>query len=113
MHPFALAVALLFLFPVALHAQADEAPAATDKAPKGFKSIFNGKDFKGWEGGSTADPRKITDEQQASWDAEIKKHWKVEEGQLVSDGHGPHLVTKEKYRDFEMWVDWNLAPNGD
>lgn len=113
MHPFALALALLFLLPVALHAQGEDISAATDKAPEGFKPIFNGKDLEGWEGGSTADPKKITDEQQAKWDDEIKKHWKVEEGQLISDGHGPHLVTKEKYRDFEMWVDWNLAPKGD
>lgn len=85
----------------------------TDKIPEGFKPIFNGKDLEGWQGGSTADPAKISEEQQSKWDAEIPKHWQAKEEELVSDGHGPHLVTKKKYRDFEMWVDWWLAPNGD
>lgn len=113
MHLPVVALTFLLLMPVALLAKADAPIEATDKAPEGFKSLFNGKDLEGWVGGSTADPRKITDQQQAKWDNEIKDHWKVEQGQLVSDGHGPHLVTKQKYRDFEMWVDWNLAPEGD
>jgi hypothetical protein len=98
---------LLLMLPVSM------ARGETDKLPEGFKPLFNGKDLDGWEGGSTHDPRKITDEIQAKWDAEIAKHWQVKEGALVSDGHGPHLATKTKFRDFELWVDWWLAPHGD
>ena len=87
--------------------------AAENVPPKGFVALFDGKDLKGWKGGSTADPRKITPEQQAAWDAEVPKHWKVENGEIVSDGHGPHLVTDKNYGDFELWVDWKLAANGD
>jgi hypothetical protein len=98
---------LVLLVPFSL-VQADE-----ETLPKGFKPLFNGKDLEGWQGGSTYDPAKITDEIQSKWDEEIKKHWQVKEDALVSDGHGPHLVTKAKYRNFELWVDWWLAPNGD
>ena len=89
------------------------AAAAENDPPKGFTALFDGKDLKGWKGGATADPRKITPEQQAAWDAEIPKHWKVENGEIVSDGHGPHLVTDKNYGDFELWVDWKLSANGD
>lgn len=89
------------------------AGAVENQPPKGFTSLFDGKDLKGWKGGATADPRKITPEQQAAWDADIPKHWKVEDGEIVSDGHGPHLVTDKNYGDFELWVDWKLSANGD
>jgi hypothetical protein len=81
--------------------------------PKGFAALFNGKDLKGWKGGSTVDPRKITKKQQTEWDADVPKHWRVEKGELVNDGHEPHLVTEKDYGDFELWVDWKLAPKGD
>jgi hypothetical protein len=101
----AMACSLMF---VSVAARAEE-----NQPPKGFTALFDGKDLKGWKGGSTADPRKITPEQQAAWDAEVPKHWKVENGEIVSDGHGPHLVTDKNYGDFELWVDWKLAANGD
>lgn len=83
------------------------------KPPKGFTALFNGKDLDGWKGGSTVDPGKITKEQQTKWDEELPKHWRVENGELVSDGHDPYLATKKDYGDFELWVDWNLAAKGD
>jgi hypothetical protein len=87
--------------------------SAADAPPAGFTSLFDGKSMDGWQGGSTHDPRKITPEQQAAWDREIAAHWRIEGDQLVSDGHGPHLATKQEFGDFELWVDWNLAPKGD
>jgi hypothetical protein len=87
--------------------------ATENVAPEGFVALFNGTDLEGWNGGSTADPRKITDEQQAKWDAGIAEHWRVENGELVNDGHEPHLATKKDYGDFELWVDWKLSPKGD
>lgn len=100
--PFA--AALVALFP---------SLAAAKDAPKGFVSIFPPADLSGWVGGTTIDPAKITPEKQAEWDAMVPEHWRVEGDELVSDGHRPHLVTENKYRDFELLVDWNLAPEGD
>ncbi|MEN1681639.1 MAG: DUF1080 domain-containing protein [Planctomycetota bacterium] len=84
-----------------------------DDVPPGFQSLVPGSDLAGWAGGSTADPRTIKPERQAAWDSQIAQHWWVDGEELVSDGHGPHLVTNKKYRDFELWVDWKLSPTGD
>ncbi len=81
--------------------------------PEGFNPLPIASDLTGWEGGSTADPRKITEAQQLKWNDEIKEHWSVDGDEIVSDGHGAHLVTAKKYRDFEFWVDWKLSPAGD
>jgi len=83
--------------------------------PKGFSTLFNGRDLAGWKGGSTVEPSAVKPDQQAAWDAEIPKHWRVdaEGAEIVNDGHEPHLVTDKDYGDFEMWVDWKLSPKGD
>lgn len=104
-----LAAAVVLLFLTANPAAAEE----MNKPPQGFTAIFNGEDLKGWKGGSTHDPATITPEEQAKWDADVPKHWRVEKGELVSDGHEPHLVTAKDYGDFELWVDWKLPPEGD
>jgi hypothetical protein len=100
---YAASVAGLFLSPLAL----------AKEAPEGFVSIFPEASLAGWVGGSTIDPSTITPEQQATWDAELRDHWRVEGEELVSDGHGPHLVTTRNYRDFELLIDWKLSPSGD
>lgn len=88
---------------------------ATEQAapPAGFTALFNGKDLAGWKGGSTVEPSAVKPEQQAAWDADIPKHWRVDGDEIVNDGHEPHLVTAKDYGDFELWVDWKLSPNGD
>ena len=86
---------------------------APERMPDGFQSLFNEEDLQGWVGGTTIDPAKITEEKQSEWDSQLAEHWRAEGDQIVSDGHGPHLVTAEQFGDFELWVDWNLAPKGD
>lgn len=81
--------------------------------PPGFKPLIQGETLAGWKGGSTADPRKITAEQQAKWDAEVPNHWRIENGDLVNDGQEPHLVTATDYGDFELLLEWKLPANGD
>lgn len=91
-----------------------------NQPPEGFTSLFNGKDLEGWTGGTTRNPEEIKnlpDDQAKAWretmDAGVAKHWKVEDGQVVNDGHEPHLITDRDYGDFEFLVDWKLSPNGD
>ena len=76
--------------------------------------------MRGWVGGSTYDPGMLADSSAeerdaklAEWTAAAGQHWRVEGEELVSDGHGPHLVTARDYGDFELWLDWKLLPNGD
>lgn len=109
-----LALALSFALAPAASAQNNNNP------PEGFTALFNGENLAGWTGGTTRDPRQIAamsaDEREAyekQMQAAIKQHWYVEDGELVSDGQEPHLVTTKDYGDFEMWVDWKLQANGD
>ena len=45
--------------------------------------------------------------------ATIAEHWHVDGDELVSDGHGPHLVTPVDYGDFELVLEWKILPGGD
>ncbi|MDR3621227.1 MAG: DUF1080 domain-containing protein [Paludisphaera borealis] len=108
----ALSIALLSLS--ALTAR----PAVADEP--GFTTLFNGKDFTNWHGERTIDPRKFdalsADEKAKTLaeDAEdVKKHWKVVDGELVNDGHGVFMTTDKDYGDVELFVDFKLLPKGD
>ncbi|HPG66894.1 MAG TPA: DUF1080 domain-containing protein [Candidatus Hydrogenedentes bacterium] len=87
--------------------------------PPGFVALFNGTDLSGWKG-LVADPEKratMSPEQlgplQAQADEAMRAHWRVEGDALVFDGKGPSLCTAKDYGDFEMLVDWKIAPGGD
>ena len=57
------------------------------------RQLFNGKDLTGWRAsdpGSTAT-------------------WKVENGTLLSPGHGPELISDAKFDDFKLHVEFNCA----
>lgn len=95
------------------HAQENNQP------PEGFLAIFNGEDLTGWGGGETKDPDWFATLDYDTWDAynkkmleQVQKHWRVEDGELISDGKGPHLVSNRYYGDFEMYVDWKLMTAG-
>lgn len=94
--------------------------AADNTPPAGFTALFNGKDFTGFHGVGTEDPRKI----QALPDAErterfakslddLKEHWKVDNGELVNDGKGLYMTSDKDYGDYELHVEWKLIPHGD
>ena len=108
-------VALVLTFVVSFsRAQENNEP------PDGFTALFNGRDFDDWTGGATRDPREIKGmsaderaEHEATMKRRLKRHWRVEEGGLVSDGKDPYLATTEEFGDFELWVDWLIGPTGD
>lgn len=56
--------------------------------------LFNGKDLTGWK---PSDPSAAAT-------------WKVENGTLVSPGHGPELITDAKFEDFKLHIEFNCAP---
>jgi hypothetical protein len=92
-----------------------------DEAPKekGFEPIFNGKDLTGWKGlvanpilRTKMKPALLAKEQEKA-DQQMRKDWKVENGELLFDGTGyDNLCTEKQYGDFEMYVDWKLDPAG-
>ena len=97
-----------------------EGPSRDNEAPKGFVSLFNGKDLTGWHGMPHFDPRKLaamSEEERAKtiagWTEDSKKHWKVEDGALVNDGEGAYLTADQEFGDMELLVDYKMVPKGD
>ena len=93
-------------------------PAA--EPPEGFRAIFNGKDLEGWHGMPHFDPRDLArmpeemrKKQITEWTDDAKKHWSVENSELVNDGHGAYLVTDEEYTDYELLIDYKTVPLAD
>jgi Domain of Unknown Function (DUF1080) len=64
-------------------------------APKWGKPVqlFNGKDLTGWR------PSKPNG----------TPAWTVENGNLVSPGHGPELINDSKFEDFKLHVEFNIG----
>ncbi len=90
------------------------------KPPKGFTALFNGKDLSGWHGMPHFDPYKLAamtpEERQAQidkWTEDSKKHWTVENGELVNDGHGAYLTTDQDFGDIEFLVEYKTVPKAD
>ena len=80
--PFALLLALAAcLFPL----RADEA----------WKTLFNGKDFSGWQNAKGGAPA----------------NWKVEDGLLTWTGKGGDIWTKERYGDFVLELEFKTTGN--
>ena len=55
--------------------------------------LFNGKDLDGW---TPSDPNAAAT-------------WKVENGTLVSPGHGAELITNAKFNNFKLHIEFNCA----
>jgi hypothetical protein len=105
----------LFVFPVFL-VFALRATTAQSQAPQGFTALFNGKDLAGWHGMVFQDPEKLaaqTDNERKSqvekWTAEAMQHWKVANGEIVSDGKGAYLTTDADHGDVELLIECKTA----
>jgi len=96
------------------------APAADVPPPVGFVALFNGHDLAGWHGMPHFDPAKLAAmpeaeraKQIATWTEDAKKHWRVENGELVNDGKGAYLTTDKEYGDIELWIDYKTVAKAD
>ncbi|MCS3801200.1 DUF1080 domain-containing protein [Niastella sp. OAS944] len=54
--------------------------------------LFNGKDLTGWEQDGK------------------KQQWFVKDGELISPESGSNIITKEKFRDFKLHIEFKLKP---
>ncbi len=86
----------------------------------GFVSMFNGKDFTGWQGlvGNPISRAKMTEKElakaQAEADAKVPENWTIADGEIRFTGSGyKNLCSIKEYGDFEMWVDWRINDRGD
>lgn len=96
------------------------APAVAQTAPEGFRPLFNGRDLNGWEARPHFDPGKLAameDEARAAklaeWMKDAATHWTVQDGELVNDGKGPYLTTKEHFADYELLIDYKTVSRAD
>lgn len=55
--------------------------------------LFNGKDLTGWK---PSQP-------------DSKVNWTVQDGLLISPGHGPELINDRKFEDFKLHVEFNAG----
>jgi hypothetical protein len=55
--------------------------------------LFDGTDFAGWK---FSDP--------------ANSHWKIENGNLVSTGHGSEIITDAKFNNFKLHLEFNAGP---
>lgn len=88
--------------------------------PKGFTALFNGKDLDGWHGMPHFNPYDLEKMSEADrkaqiekWTADAKKHWKVENGELVNDGNGAYLTTDKEYGDIEFLIEYKTVAQAD
>lgn len=92
-----LAYALLLFVGVAIaDGTADINSLSKEDKDAGFVSMFNGKDFTGWQFDGQESPLKT-----------LPDNWKVEDGLIKLSGGGkPHLGSEKSYGDFEMKFEW-------
>lgn len=102
----------------AVTAQAEE--TTHNVPPKGFTALFNGKDLTGWRGLGHFSPYKLAEMSEedaaAMWaknQEDVVKHWTVEDGELVNDGHGVYLTTEKEYSNYELWIDYKTVAKAD
>src|ERR1700751_2395198 len=57
--------------------------------------LFNGKDLTGWRMNKP----------------NATATWQVQDGALVSPGHGPEIISDPKFQDFKLHIEFNCAPN--
>ena len=109
---FRLSVVFFFLSLSASGLHADEL-----KPPKGFRAIFNGSDLSGWYGWNPHTSASLTGEKKdanlAQQRAEFPDHWRIENGELVNDGHGPYATTEEEFGDIELLLEYKTVASAD
>jgi len=88
-----------------------------DSPPAGFTPLFNGQDLAGWHGYNPHLVAKLTGEKKDAMlqkmRDEFSQHWSVKDGELINPGSGAYATTDKEYGDFELHLEYNMAPLGD
>jgi hypothetical protein len=80
-------------------AAADTAPNMLTAAERagGWRLLFDGRTTDGWRGFK----KKV-----------MPSGWKVQDGALVRVGNGGDIITTQKFRNFELTLEWRVGPGG-
>lgn len=91
-----------------------------NQPPAGYTALFNGENLDGWYGQRNTNPYGLEDlsrlqraEMVVADNQDMEKHWRVEDGAIVNDGHGVFLSTENEYRDFDLWIDYKTVARAD
>jgi hypothetical protein len=105
---------------VGLLTAAIAARAIADEPPKGFTKLFNGKDLAGWHGMPDFSPYVLAAMPEAkrkqtldNWTADARRHWRVENEELINDGEGAFLTSDKDLGDMELLVEYRTVPLAD
>ena len=93
------ATAVLALLPAIAPALSAQSPNTLTPAERaaGWRLLFDGKTTAGWRGFKMDSP---------------PSGWQVVNGALTRVAAAGDIVTREQFRDFELSLEWNVAPGG-
>jgi hypothetical protein len=98
-------------------AQLEICLAKESTPPQGFRALFNGNDLTGWHGLNPHEAEKLTGDEKdanlAQQRADFPKHWTVENGELVNNGHGPYATTDEEFGNIELLIEYKTVAKAD
>lgn len=98
MHPYSILAALLTTGVLVPDLAAQPPNTLTDAERKaGWKLLFDGATTAGWHGYGKSD---------------MPAGWQVVDGALTRVGLAGDIVTREKFRDFELSIEWKIEPGG-
>ncbi|MDG2385254.1 MAG: DUF1080 domain-containing protein [Pirellulaceae bacterium] len=110
----------VFCIVLVVHCSSHAFGQENNQPPEGYRALFNGKDLSGWYGLETIDPRKLAamsdQDRQTKRQADTanaRKHWTVENGDLVNDGKGFYLTTDDDFENVDFWIDYATVPKAD
>ncbi|MFM9961440.1 MAG: family 16 glycoside hydrolase [Planctomycetaceae bacterium] len=93
------------------------AHAAEPTPPAGFRALFNGKDLVGWYGLNPHSVEKLTGEKRETalkqMRDEFASHWRIENSELVNDGHGPYATPDAELGDLELLIEYKTVAKAD
>ena len=95
------ALGLLLLAALACHAEAPHNTLTRQQKAAGWRLLFDGKSFRGWENPTRKVPPGDS--------------WAIENGCLKARARpriGEDLFTRENFTNFELLFDWRISPGG-
>lgn len=96
---------------------AGDSTAAESNPPEGFRALFNGQNLDGWYGHNPHQTERVPAEERekviAAQQEDFLAHWRVENEELVNDGHGPYATTREELGDIELLVEYKTVAKAD
>ncbi|MBC8868772.1 MAG: DUF1080 domain-containing protein [Planctomycetes bacterium] len=91
--------------------------AGEPNPPGGFRALFDGKSLDGWHGDNPHQTAKAPPEEReqaiATQQEDFLAHWRVEDGELVNDGHGPYATTQDEFGDIEFHLEYKTVAKAD